>query len=405
MRGHLEERGKDRWRAKVYLGAGPNGTKRYLTRTIRGPKRHAENVLAQLIVEAGAGGHDVTDGTVEELARRWIEATGPGLSPTTLRGYEYLLRTAILPRIGHMKLRALRPQTLDQLYGELLQRGGKDGKPLSPRSVHHVHALVRRILNQGVRWGWTPSNPALRATPPRVPHREMATPEPDELRRLIVEAERVDEDLATFVRLAAVTGARRGELCGLRWSDVDLAHGSLSITRSVIGMRNDALIVKDTKTHAGRRIALDPETVDSLARQRQRHEARALVAEVQLADGAYIFTTTIDGSRPRRPDGMSLAFIRLRRRAGVKELPLHSLRHFAATRMLAAGVPVRTVSGRLGHANAATTLNVYSHWVAAADQEAASTLGALLSSERASETAAPEDPLTRRSTRYSGSPR
>lgn len=405
MRGHLEERGKDRWRAKVYLGAGPNGTKRYLTRTIRGPKRHAENVLAQLIVEAGAGGHDVTDGTVEELARRWLEATGPGLSPTTLRGYEYLLRTAILPRIGHMKLRALRPQTLDQLYGELLQRGGKDGKPLSPRSVHHVHALVRRILNQGVRWGWMPSNPALRATPPRVPHREMATPEPDELRRLIVEAERVDEDLATFVRLAAVTGARRGELCGLRWSDVDLAHGSLSITRSVIGMRNDALIVKDTKTHAGRRIALDPETVDSLARQRQRHEARARVAEVQLADGAYIFTTTIDGSRPRRPDGMSLAFIRLRRRAGVKELPLHSLRHFAATRMLAAGVPVRTVSGRLGHANAATTLNVYSHWVAAADQEAASTLGALLSSERTSETAAPEDPLARRSTRSRGSPR
>ena len=117
MRGHLEERGKDRWRAKVYLGAGPNGTKRYLTRTIHGPKRHAENVLAQLIVEAGAGGHDVTDGTVEELARRWIEAAGSGLSPTTLRGYEQLLRTAILPRIGRMKLRAVRPQTLDQLAG------------------------------------------------------------------------------------------------------------------------------------------------------------------------------------------------------------------------------------------------------------------------------------------------
>ena len=134
----FEERGKDRWRAKVYLGAGPNGTNRYLTRTIRGPKRHAENVLAQLIVEAGTGGHDVTDGTLEQLARRWIEATGPGMSPTTLRGYEQLLRTAILPRIGYMKLRALRPQTLDQLYGELLQHGGKDGKPLGPRSVHAV---------------------------------------------------------------------------------------------------------------------------------------------------------------------------------------------------------------------------------------------------------------------------
>ena len=401
MRGHLEERGKDRWRAKVYLGAGPIGTKRYLTRTIRGPKRHAENVLAQLIVEASAGGHDVTDGTLEALARRWIEATGPGLSPTTLRGYEYLLRTAILPRIGRMKLRAVRPQTLDQLYGELLQHGGKDGRPLSPRSVHHVHALVRRILNQGVRWGWVPSNPALRATPPRVPHREMATPEPDELRRLIIEAERFDEDLATFVRLAAVTGARRGELCGLRWDDVDFVNGSLSITRAVIGMRNDALMVKDTKTHAGRRIALDPETIHALARQHERHVSRALVAGVSLVDGAYIFTTTIDGSRPRRPDGMSLAFIRLRRRAGVKELPLHSLRHFA-TRMLAAGVPVRTVSGRLGHAHAATTLNVHSHWVAAADQEAASTLDALLASERTSDAVKLVSPTPRRPTRSSG---
>lgn len=404
MRGHLEERGRDRWRAKVYLGTGPNGSKRYLTRTIRGPKRHAENVLAQLIVEAGAGAHDVTDGTVGELALRWIEASGPGLSPTTLRGYELLLRKAILPRIGDTKLRALRPQTLDRLYAELLQHGGKDGKPLSPRSVHHVHALVRRILNQGVRWGWMPSNPALRATAPRVPRREMATPEPGELRRLIIEAERVDEDLATFVRLAAVTGARRGELCGLRWDDIDLVNGSLSIARSVIGMRNDSLMIKDTKTHAGRRIALDPETIHALARQHKRHVERALAAGIDLAEGAYIFTTTIDGSRPRRPDGMSLAFIRLRRRAGVKELPLHSLRHFAATRMLAAGVPVRTVSGRLGHANAATTLNVYSHWVAAADQDAASTLGALLSTELASEMAVPDDQATHQPTPSSGSP-
>lgn len=379
MRGHLEARGKDTWRAKVYLGRGPDGAKRYVTRTVRGSKRHAEDVLAQLIVEAGAGAHDVTDGTLGDLAARWLESARPGLSPTTVRSYELRLQTAILPRLGTVKLRALRPHAFDQLYAELLERGGRGGRPLSPRSVHHVHALLRHILNQGVRWGWLPSNPALRATPPRVRRQEIVTPDPGDLRRLIAEAERTDEDLALFVRLAAVTGARRGELCGIRWTDLDLANGSLSITRSVIGMRNDELLVKDTKTHAGRRIALDGETVEALARQHDRHAERAATVGTSLSTQAYVFTTTIDGSRPRRPDGMSLAFIRLRRRAGVKELPLHSLRYFAATRMLDAGVPVRTVSGRLGHANPSTTLNVYSHWVAATDQDAAATLGALLS--------------------------
>ena len=213
-----------------------------------------------------------------------------------------------------------------------------------------------------------------------MPRQEVSTPNPEELRRLIVEAERVDEDLAMFVRLAAMTGARRGELCGLRWEDVDLGSKSLSITRSVIGMRNDELLVKDTKTHAGRRIALDQETVAALARHRDRQIERACAAGLELSDDAYLFTTTLDGSRPRRFDGMSLAFIRLRRRAGVKGLPLHSLRHFSATRMLDAGVPVRTVSGRLGNANASVTLDVYSHWVAASDQGGAAALGALLSS-------------------------
>ena len=297
-----------------------------------------------------------------------------------------------------MKLRALRPHAFDQLYAELLERGGRGGPPLSPRSVRHVHALLRHILNQGVRWGWLPRNSALRATPPRVRRQEIVTPDPGDLRRLIAEAERTDEDLALFVRLAAVTGARRGELCGLRWTDLDLANSSLSITRSVIGMRNDELLVKDTKTHAGRRIALDGETVEALARQHDRHAERAATVGTSLSNQAYVFATTIDGSRPRRPDGMSLAFIRLRRRAGVKELPLHSLRHFAATRMLDAGVPVRTVSGRLGHANPSTTLNVYSHWVAATDQDAAAMLGALLSGTDQGTAPGPAGPLPKPTT-------
>ena len=386
LRGHLEPREKNVWRAKVYLGRGDNGTKRYVTKTIRGTKRHAEDVLAEFVVEAGAGTHDVTGGTVRELAARWLEMSRTSLSPTTVREYERLLDTFILPRFGSVRLRALRSQSIDRFYAELLDNGGQGGRSLSPRSVSHVHALLRHILNQGVRWGWIASNPALRTSPPRVGRHEILTPEPKEILTLLREAERTDPGLALFMRLAAVTGARRGELCGLRWGDIDLVGGMLSITRAVIGMRNDSLMVKDTKTHAGRRISLDSETLGVLSIHHDRCVQRAAAVESCLSDSAFVFSTEADGSRPRRPDGMSLAFIRLRRRAGVRELPLHSLRHFAATRMLDAGVPVRTVAGRLGHANAATTLNVYSHWVVASDQAAAVALGDLLRDDWADST-------------------
>lgn len=153
------------------------------------------------------------------------------LSPTTVREYERLLDTFILPRFGSVRLRALRPQSIDRFYAELLDNGGQGGRSLSPRSVSHVHALLRHILNQGVRWGWIASNPALRTSPPRVGRHEILTPEPKEILTLLREAERTDPDLALFVRLAAVTGARRGELCGLRWGDIDLVGGMLSITR------------------------------------------------------------------------------------------------------------------------------------------------------------------------------
>jgi integrase len=195
---------------------------------------------------------------------------------------------------------------------------------------------------------------------------------------LIAEAEKSDPDFAVFLRLAAVTGARRGELCALRWSDVDLVAESITIARAIVGERNDKLVEKDTKSHASRRIAIDPQTVNVLAGHRDRSEDRATSAETTLPERAFVFSPAVDGSRPWRPGGVSLAFIRLRKRAGVGAVPLHSFRHFAATRMLAAGVPVRTVAGRLGHANAATTLNVYSHWIEASDQTAATVLGDLL---------------------------
>ncbi len=377
MRGHLEQRGKNVWRAKIYLGRDEaTGRKRYLTRTIRGPKRHAEEVVAQLIVEAGLGGHVVTEATVKDLAIRWLATAEPTLSPTTIREYRRLVAKVILPALGRVKLRSLRTTQIDAFYSEIHARGGARGRPLSAQSVHHVHALLRRILNQGVRWGWLSANPATNASPPRPRRQEIHPPGPAQVLGLIAAAQRRrDPDLAVFLRLAALTGARRGELCGLRWSDVDFVASTLTIARSVAGERNDQLVVKSTKGGgAGRRIALTSSTITALATHRNRCDARATATGASLPDGAYIFSDEVDGSRPWRPNRATLAFVRLRNKEGLPGVRLHDLRHAAATQMLAKGVPLRTVAGRLGHTTPSTTLNVYAAWLTQSDQEAADVL-------------------------------
>jgi integrase len=139
-------------------------------------------------------------------------------------------------------------------------------------------------------------------------------------------------------------------------------------------------VLKDTKNGRAYRVAIDDTLVDFLTEHRKRSEKRAIDADVELPARAFVFSYEPDGSRPWRPDGVTTRFGRIRSAAGLEHFRLHDLRHYVATALLAAGVPVPTVAGRLGHARSSTTLNVYAHFVAATDQHAADVLSALLSS-------------------------
>jgi integrase len=148
-----------------------------------------------------------------------------------------------------------------------------------------------------------------------------------------------------------------------------------------VGQRNDDLIEKGTKTHSSRRISLDAATLSMLKAQRDRYAKRAGGFGLKLPVNAFVFSDSPDSSSPWRPNRVTLAFRRICEDIDVLNVRLHDLRHFAATRLLEAGVPVKTVSGRLGHANAATTLNVYAHFLESSDENAAQVLGSLLDSE------------------------
>jgi integrase len=138
----------------------------------------------------------------------------------------------------------------------------------------------------------------------------------------------------------------------------------------------------DTKTHSIRRVALDRTSIAVLEEHRERCRGRAAACGVVLRDDSYVFSRTPDSSVPWPPNDVTHQFIQLRNRLGVPTVRLHDLRHFAATRLLAAGIPVRTVSGRLGHANAATTLGDYAHFLAESDRDAADTIEAILGSSK-----------------------
>jgi integrase len=378
MKGHMRQRGTA-WELRAYVGIDPL-TKRhkYVTRTFRGGKRDAEEALAKLVTEVSGGGHSAQDTTVDDLIQRWFDLAKPDLSPTTVRGYEGVIRSYIKPRLGTVPIARLRPAQLDRFYADLRKGGGRDGRPLSSATVRQAHAVLRRSLQQAVRWGWLNSNPAALASPPRVRTPQLDLPDPKGVIRLIEGAREHDADFGCFLRLAATTGARRGELCALRWSDLNLDTGNVTIARAVVEAQG-SLIEKDTKTHGIRRIALDAETVADLRAHHERMVSRAAACDVSLPASAHVFSRDPDGRRPWSPNAVTKSFVTIRNQLGLDGVRLHDLRHFAATRLLAAGVPVRTVSGRLGHSNAATTLGVYAHFVEESDRDAAAKLGALVS--------------------------
>ena len=195
--------------------------------------------------------------------------------------------------------------------------------------------------------------------------------------RLFELAARSNPAFATYIQLSAATSAPRGELVALRWSDVDLNSGVVRIRRGIVhGL--DGLAEKDTKTHAARRIAIDSGTVESLRHHRNVGGGVGDRMRRRLGGDAFVFSTSPDGRDNWNPAYLTQAFARLAKRAGVPDVRLHDLRHFVATRLLANGVDVRTVAGRLGHRNPNVTLNVYAHFLPEADRDAADLLGRLL---------------------------
>jgi len=353
----------------VALGRDPaTGGYRYAATTVHGGRRAAQRAAAQLVNDASKGHVPLTKETFGGLLTRWLDhIEARGRAPKTLVENRRMA-AAIAEELGAKDLQKLRGRDLDAFYDGLGRRG------LSASSVRRYHAVCSASLNQAVRWGLLEHSPAAQATPPSLGSKEPEAPTPEEVKLLIERAQSKDPELATLLFVAATTGCRRGELCGLQWSDVDLEGGLLLVRRSVSDLPG-RVELRSTKTGHIRKMALDPATVAVLELQKERAAERCEAVGVRLAPDAFVWSHAPDCSEPLRPGGVTPRFIALRNELGLKHIRLHHLRHFAATVMLAGGVDVRTVAGRLGHSRPTLTLQTYAHVMEVTDRRAAAVVG------------------------------
>jgi integrase len=364
--------GSGHWQLRVFAGLDPvTGKERRVSRTFHGGKRAADAELRKFIAatESMSAG---TSARLSYLFAEWIRhLTVIGRKPTTLHGYEGKAR-AIVEGLGDPTLDKITPAMLDDFYSRCISAG------LSATSVRHYHRVLGTALRQAERWGWVASPITRRAQPPTPAREEMVVPTPAEVQALLVEArDSRNPNGQAILLFAALTGMRRGELCALRWTDIDFEDSRVTVRRSIYQTTKETGET-DTKTRSVRKIALDPLGVEVLRRQRDRVEAEAAMAEVEIVPNAFVFSTSADGSAYTYPDSVSQYVGRLCRRLGIPKIHLHSLRHFAASQLISAGVDVRTVAGRLGHSDPSVTLKVYSHAIEARDREAAAILGRVL---------------------------
>lgn len=355
----------------VLDGPTVNGKRNQIRRSGFRTRKEAEVAEAALRTDMSRGlVVQPTKGTLADfLENRWLPARRPDLRPSTILGYEKAIRR-IVPVIGYCKLSALDAATLETFYAHLSERGGLDGRPLSAKTVQNAAGVLSVALSDAVRWKLLRYNVASDAHVPRREHREMTAWTEEETVRFL---DAIGEDrLHPMWRLVLATGMRRGELAGLKWKHVDLAAGTLTVeTTRVVA---ESVMTGEPKTRAGRRvISLDSDTVTVIGKWKRRLATERLAAGEMWEDHGYVFVTEL--GVPPHPETITRWWREAAERAGVPVIRLHDARHTAATVLLRAGVPVKVVSQRLGHADVAVTMRVYQHVTAQDDRAAADALG------------------------------
>jgi integrase len=369
MRGFIRSRTKGSWQITIYAGFDAEGKRKRHIETIHGRKGDAQKRLNELLVNMEKGIYAPPGRlTVAEHLHNWLEGyCKTKCSPRTYDGYQSIIEQHLIPALGHIPLKNLHPQAIQTYYGQAVEK-------LSPLTVHHHHRTLSQSLKYAVRQGYLGRNPAEMVDPPSPRRTPMRTMTPSEVETLFDMAK--DSAYYPAIYTAVSTGLRQAELLGLRWRDIDLDMLSISVSQ-VLYKRRGVCQYKEPKTeHSRRRVAMTPKLATYLRGYRAEREGLSLLLGKPLTLDSLVFAN-VEG-KPIDPCVLSHAFGKIVKRAGLRGVRFHDLRHTFASLMLLRGAKPKVISEALGHSSVAFTMDTYSHIIDGMQEDAMALLDEVL---------------------------
>lgn len=380
QRGSIRPNGSG-YQVRVYAGRDPLTKRDLYLHEQAATWPEAEKARSKLLHQVDEQRHPKSKATVNFLLDRWLNIAE--MEDTSRERAENQVHNYLKPTFGDLKAGKLTAEMLELFYARLRRcreqcEGRREGKtdpdtgrkhvcrPLAANSVRKLHFILRPALDRAVRWGYVSTNVAALAEPPAQPKPNPDPPTPEEAALVLNAAWQRDLEWGTFLFMTMVTGSRRGEMCALRWSDIDLDRLVMFVAHS-----NNHRQIKDTKTHQRRKQSIDAAIASVLRAHRVRTEKRCRDLGGELARDAFVFSLEPDSSIPLLPPSVSQRYRRLATSLKIHTPRIKDLRAYNVTELLAAGADVRTVAGRVGHGGGgATTLKYYAAFLATSDRRA-----------------------------------
>jgi len=393
----IRKRGKKSWQIIVSCGYDINGQKLTKTKTVKKPpnktdkqwEKELQKIALEFELQVKKGEYyEPSKITIAEFIDKWLEEHGKNLEVKTIYRYQGLLNDRVKEAIGHFKLDQIKPLHLLDFYQNLQEDGiRKDGKKggLSSKTIQHYHRVLSAMFESAVKWGMMKENPCSRVSPPKLERKEMRFLDEEGISKLMECLSKENIKYRAIIELFLVTGCRRGEIAALQWDNVDLDKGIIHIKQAAVYTPATGIVVKKPKTPSSiRKIKIPSSTVELLKNYRKywlseklkagdlwQKEEREMLGNA-WQDPEWVFTTW--NGCIMHPDTYTDIFKKFIKKHNLPNIRLHDLRHTAATLLIHAGLNIRAVARRLGHANANVTLGIYAHALESADETAANVI-------------------------------
>ena len=348
--GMVRKREDGRWEGRIVVGHKENGDSIFRYVYADTQKELTAKLRQYIDIYRGVDLTEQSRMTLGEWLDQWLEGIAGTIRSNTMTRYQGTAVRHIKPYLGDKLIAQIKGKDIQKLYEALAQHGNLNtGKGLSSGTIRGIHSMLHEALGAAQQAGVIPRNPTEEIEAPKFSYKPKKVLTDEQLEKFM-EIIQKDSVWYDFFYTELTTGLRRGEICGLQWTDFDETDGTLKIRRTIHEERGGKLMPWDTKTAAGTRTIILPPSTAELLRERKKS-----------ALTEWIFPNPLRPEQPTRPGAAYDRLKMLLKQAGLPDIRFHDLRHTFATHALTSGVDVKTLSGILGHTRSAFTLDTYTH--------------------------------------------